>query len=157
MFHCQMSCYGQDGTKKRVRTPTLPAATLGGDRSFGMDHTMDQVSLAPPAGLMNGYYMEVKPRRPSSGGEAGPAPASRGAKCQLGRVAGQIPRIPCNPVGTTSGSRHSTHRIVAISIVQRSGHMSASATSSIMSGITCMPVTVTTTLPLWVPLLACQQ
>ena len=60
VFHCRMSCYGPDGTKKRVRAPTLLAATIGGDRSFGMDHTMDQVSLAPPAGLMNGYYMEVK-------------------------------------------------------------------------------------------------
>ena len=87
VFHCRMSCYRPDGTKRRVRAPTLLVATLGGDRSFGMDHTMDQVSLAPPAGLMNGYHMEVKPRRPSSGGEAGPAPASRGAKCQLGRIA----------------------------------------------------------------------
>ena len=87
VLHYRMSCYGPDGTKKRVRAPTLLVATLGGDRSFGMDHTMDQVSLAPPAGLMNGYYMEVKPRRPSSGGEAGPAPASRGAKWQLGRLA----------------------------------------------------------------------
>ena len=87
VIHCRMSCYGQDGTKKRVRAPTLPAATLGGDRSFGMNHTMDQVPLVPPAWLMNGYYMEVKPRRPSSGGETGPAPASRGAKCQLGRLA----------------------------------------------------------------------